>query len=219
MPKSKPKEKRLHFAGYDFTSGPEGTVVHRPTPARSEFHPGDRVEYRDVNLWEQGTVTGSDGKWVMVRWDGKSFESREWAPNLRHVSTGAAHATRATRAGTRHHATKKSPAQLQREINEVLATPLVLHGDRWISQKEAAARGAFDPKLYEKAVAEGRVPPAVATRIAKAAERSHATRKRYRVGGKRAWTFDTLEAAKEHAERIWQKKGVIASIEEVSSRR
>lgn len=70
---------------------------------------------------------------------------------------------------------KKSPAQLQREIDEVLATPLVLHGDRWISQKEAAARGAFDPKLYEKAVAEGRVPPAVATRIAKAAASTNPT--------------------------------------------
>lgn len=76
---------------------------------------------------------------------------------------------------------KKSPRQLQREIDAALATPLVLHGDRWVSQKEAAARAAFDPKLYERAVAEGRVPPAVATRIAKAAKRSgqkasHATR-------------------------------------------
>jgi hypothetical protein len=117
MPKAKPKEKHLHFAGYDFTSGPEGTVVHRPTPERagSGFQPGERVEYRDVNLWQQGTVTGADGKWVLVRWDGRSFESREWAPNLRHVSKGS---------GTRHHATKKkSPAQLQREVDEVLAKP------------------------------------------------------------------------------------------------
>lgn len=112
--KKKQKEKRLHFAGYDFTSGPEGTVVHRPTSTRSEFQPGDRVEYRDVNLWQQGTVTGSDGKWIMVRWDGNSFESREWAPNLRHVSTGV------TSRSARAHATKKSPAQLQREIDEVL---------------------------------------------------------------------------------------------------
>lgn len=106
----KPKEKHLHFAGYDFTAGPEGTVIHRPvpTPAGSGFRSGDRVEYRDVNLWQQGTVTGSDGKWVMVRWDGKSFESREWAPNLRYVSTGATGAT--------HHATKKTAAQLDREI-------------------------------------------------------------------------------------------------------
>lgn len=112
MPKAKPKEKRLHFAGYDFTSGPEGTVVHRQAPSLPGFQPGDRVEYRDVNLWQQGTVTGSDGKWIMVRWDGNAFVSREWAPNLRHVSTGSS---------ARHHATKKSPAQLQREINEALA--------------------------------------------------------------------------------------------------
>lgn len=110
MPTSKHKEKRLHFAGYDFTSGPEGTVVHRSAPKSSEFRSGDRVQYRDVNLWQQGTVTGADGKWVMVRWDGNSFESREWAPNLRHVSTSAtAHATK-----------KKSSAQLDREIAEAL---------------------------------------------------------------------------------------------------
>jgi len=79
---------------------------------------------------------------------------------------------------------KKPPAQLQREINEALATPFVLHGDRWISRKEAEARAAFEPKLYEKAVAEGRVSPAVATRIAKASRRpsgnggsSHATKR------------------------------------------
>lgn len=108
------KEKRLHFAGYDFTSGPEGTVVHRPRPALPGFQSGDRVEYRDVNLWQQGTVTGSDGKWVMVRWDGNSFESREWAPNLRHVSTGAT---------SRSHTTKKTPAQLDREIKQVLSAP------------------------------------------------------------------------------------------------
>lgn len=112
---TKQKEKRLHFAGYDFTSGPEGTVIHRPTAESTGFRPGDRVEYRDVNLWQQGTVTGSDGKWIMVRWDGKSFESREWAPNLRHVSTGAAHATR-SQSSARQHATKKSQAQLDREI-------------------------------------------------------------------------------------------------------
>lgn len=87
------------------------------------------------------------------------------------------------RTPKRHHATKKSPAQLQREIDEVLATPPVLHGDRWISQKEAAARAAFDPERYERAVAEGRVPPAVATRIAKAEAarrkggKSHSTKK------------------------------------------
>ncbi len=109
MPKSKHKEKRLHFAGYDFTSGPEGTVVHRSTPKPSEFRSGDRVQYRDVNLWQQGTVSGADGKWIMVRWDGNSFESREWAPNLRHASTGAA-----------AHAKKKSSAQLDREIAEAL---------------------------------------------------------------------------------------------------
>ena len=100
MPKSKQKEKRLHFAGYDFTSGPEGTVIHRPSPARPGFSPGDRVEYRDVNLTQQGTVTGADGKWIMVRWDGRSFESREWAPNLRHVTTSASHATKAQPYGT-----------------------------------------------------------------------------------------------------------------------
>jgi hypothetical protein len=110
--KSKPqqKEKRLHFAGYDFTSGPGGTVIHRSAPDLSGFRPGDRVEYQDVNLTQQGTVTGADGKWIMVRWDGRSFESREWAPNLRRVSMGTAHALRS------HHATKKSPAQLDREI-------------------------------------------------------------------------------------------------------
>jgi hypothetical protein len=113
---SKPKEKRLHFAGYDFTSGPEGTVVHRPTPELPGFRPGDRVEYRDVNLWQQGTVTGSDGKWIMVRWDGKSFVSREWAPNLRHVSTGSS---------ARHATKKKTPAQLDREIAEALSRPKV----------------------------------------------------------------------------------------------
>jgi hypothetical protein len=78
------------------------------------------------------------------------------------------------------HATKKSPAQLQREVNEALAVPPVLHGDRWISQKEAAARAAFDPKLYERAVAERRVPPAVATRIAKAARRTRPAHARIR---------------------------------------
>jgi len=115
--KSTQKEKHLHFAGYDFTSGPEGTVVHRPSPALPAlpgFQPDDRVEYRDVNLWQQGTVTSADGQWVMVRWDGNAFVSREWAPNLRHVSTGA------TAHSTRVRATKKSPTQLDREIKEVL---------------------------------------------------------------------------------------------------
>ncbi|MGE5732780.1 MAG: hypothetical protein ACM37U_12610 [Gemmatimonas sp.] len=116
--RSTKKEKRLHFAGYDFTSGPEGTVVHRPTPTLPGFQPDDRVQYRDVNLWQQGTVTGADGKWIMVRWDGNSFVSREWAPNLRHVSAHTAHATRSS--ASRHHATKKSAAQLDREIAEAL---------------------------------------------------------------------------------------------------
>lgn len=57
------------------------------------------------------------------------------------------------------------------------------------------------------------------------ARKSHATKKvgnpykdaRYRVGGKRAQL--TLEEAKALAERIWQKSGVIASIEEVAPRR
>jgi hypothetical protein len=114
------KEKRLHFAGYDFTAGPEGTVVHRPSPTLPGFQPDDRVEYRDVNLWQQGTVTGADGKWVMVRWDGNAFVSREWAPNLRHVSTSA---SGASPRSARSHATKKSPTQLDREIKEVLAAP------------------------------------------------------------------------------------------------
>lgn len=99
--------KRQHFAGYDFTSGPEGTVVHRAGSGRSEFARGDRVEYRDVNLTQQGTVASASGKWVMVRWDGRPFESREWGPNLRRVS-GAAHAT------------KKTSKQLDGEINDIL---------------------------------------------------------------------------------------------------
>jgi hypothetical protein len=112
--KKTPMKKHLHFAGYDFTAGPEGTVVHRQTASTpAAFHSGDRVAYRDVNLWQEGTVTGSDGKWVMVRWDSRPFVSREWAPNLRHVSTGA--------PVGRGHATKKTPAQLDREINEVLS--------------------------------------------------------------------------------------------------
>ncbi len=181
MPKSKPKEKRLHFAGYDFTSGPEGTVVHRPTPELPGFRPGDRVEYRDVNLWQQGTVTGAEGKWIMVRWDGRSFESREWTPNLRHVSTGSS---------ARHHATKKSPAQLQREINEALAkqpklskhqidllsrrgrggelragylTPAGWHGDPMVIE---------DRKLRLEALREQPAP-----RFPKESGRSHATMK------------------------------------------
>ena len=86
----------------------------------------------------------------------------------------------ASEQARRHHATKKkSPAQLQREIDEVLATP-VRHGERLISRKEAEVREAFDPKLYERAVAEGRVSPAVAERIEKAgrSKASHSTKRR-----------------------------------------
>lgn len=77
---------------------------------------------------------------------------------------------------TTRHATKKSPTQLEREINAAL------HGNRWISREEATARTSFDPKLYAKAVAEGRIGTAVAKRIAAAERRgtrksvTHATK-------------------------------------------
>lgn len=76
--------KHLHFAGYEFTSGPDGTTIHRPTP--SAFAPGDRVRYRDFSLGVlgdyQGVVETADGKWATVRWNRNGIVSREWAPNL-----------------------------------------------------------------------------------------------------------------------------------------
>lgn len=79
--------KRLHFAGYDFVSGPEGTVVFRGRLGEPAFRIGDCVEYRDVNLWGKGTVVGADGKWIMVSWRGRGTQedivAKEWAPNLR----------------------------------------------------------------------------------------------------------------------------------------
>jgi len=76
--------RHLHFAGYDFTSGPEGTVIHRPKA--SAFRPGDRVRYRDLALGilgdYQGVIETSNDKWATVRWDRNGVVSKEWAPNL-----------------------------------------------------------------------------------------------------------------------------------------
>jgi hypothetical protein len=77
--------RKQHFAGYDFSSGPEGTVVHRPHA--SELRSGDRVKYKDVNLTDQGTVVSASGKWAEVRWDRyPNTATREWADNLKVVS-------------------------------------------------------------------------------------------------------------------------------------
>ena len=93
MPRGKTRE--LHFAGYDFTSGPGGTVVHRPEPRLGTFNIGDCVEYRDVNLWDRGTVEWVEKQFVGVSWAysaanpiGRRVVSKEWAPNLRACRRG-----------------------------------------------------------------------------------------------------------------------------------
>lgn len=74
----------LHFAGYDFTSGPLGTRIHRlEMPPMSKFSIGDRVRYVDVNLLSYvGTVTKVEGEGIWVRWDQLMGAVKEWSRNL-----------------------------------------------------------------------------------------------------------------------------------------
>ena len=49
--------KYLHFAGYDFTSGPGGTVIHRPRPNLPDWYaPGEYGS--DPLLDDRGEPTG-----------------------------------------------------------------------------------------------------------------------------------------------------------------
>ena len=78
------KTKALHFAGYDFTSGPGGTVVARGAAPLHPLQVDDRVKYTDVNLYDTGVVEAVAQRtgFMTVRWDRTGILSTEWASNL-----------------------------------------------------------------------------------------------------------------------------------------
>jgi len=77
--------KRLRFAGYDFESGPDGTVIYRGFVRFHGFAVGDRVEYKDVNLHRKGEVVKISDNYALVKWEGYSEPATEWIPNLKKV--------------------------------------------------------------------------------------------------------------------------------------
>ena len=77
------KAHRLHFAGYNFTAGPEGTHIDRPPPPPPGLSAGDRVRYKDCNLTLVGTLETLEGTFCQVRWDRILSLSKEWVPNLK----------------------------------------------------------------------------------------------------------------------------------------
>jgi hypothetical protein len=73
--------KHLHFAGYDFISGPNGTVINRQRGGK--FSHGAKITYKDISLRNYvGTVIKCDHKWATVVWQGHTVAATEWADNL-----------------------------------------------------------------------------------------------------------------------------------------
>lgn len=84
--------KNFKFSGYEFTSGPEGTIIKRDYLPPREFYIGDQVEYKEISLNDKGIVTRFEGKnFCYVKWEknieGKItyIEGKEWIPNLKLV--------------------------------------------------------------------------------------------------------------------------------------
>lgn len=78
-------KKKLKFAGYEFSSGPDGTVIHRETIRDIQLHVGDRVIYKDDILRRhRGILNRIDGRWAFVLWDRwpEHGAIKEWLANL-----------------------------------------------------------------------------------------------------------------------------------------
>ena len=125
--------------------GLEGTLVEAP-----------------ARTWDRSAAWRRGGAWV--EWDGladPSWEKLEWL-TLIESNNG--------NGSIRHHAKKKSPAQLQREIDEVLA--------------KSAAASTSKPFVLEEALAEARAkakPGALEDAVAKARAKTEQSHHRHSI--------------------------------------